>query len=88
MQQWCFTLGLSISCAVDVLIVLSMCFYLQTTRTGFKTYVIYILRIEESVVYRKLFLTFLPVHIMVAIRMDHIVDRIMLYTFNNGSITW
>ncbi|EIM83211.1 uncharacterized protein STEHIDRAFT_170545 [Stereum hirsutum FP-91666 SS1] len=53
---WCFTLGLSISCAVDVLIVLSMCFYLRTSRTGFKT-------------------------------VDHIIDMIMLYTFNNGSIT-
>ncbi|EIM83197.1 uncharacterized protein STEHIDRAFT_159793 [Stereum hirsutum FP-91666 SS1] len=34
---WCFTLGLSLSSATDIIITLSMCFYLQTSRTGFQT---------------------------------------------------
>ncbi|KAI0065815.1 hypothetical protein BV25DRAFT_1897903 [Artomyces pyxidatus] len=51
-----FTLGLALSSALDVLIAFAMCFYLQTSRTGFG-------------------------------KMDHIIDLIMIYTFNNGALT-
>lgn len=54
-SQWVFTLGLSLSTALDVLIAAAMCYYLQKSRTGFE-------------------------------RMDHLVDVLLVYTFNNVSI--
>ncbi|EPQ59984.1 hypothetical protein GLOTRDRAFT_118447 [Gloeophyllum trabeum ATCC 11539] len=54
--QWVFTLGLVTSVVVDVLVTLSLCHYLQTSRTGFSD-------------------------------MDQVIDTIMLYTINNGSLT-
>ncbi|KAH9169097.1 hypothetical protein EDB89DRAFT_1908849 [Lactarius sanguifluus] len=51
-----FTLGLSTACTVDIGITVAMCYFLQTSRTGFG-------------------------------EMDHIIDTIMLYTFNTGALT-
>jgi hypothetical protein len=51
-----FTLGLSLSSAVDVVITTGMCYYLQESRRGFGT-------------------------------MDEVIDTIIFYTINNGSIT-
>ncbi|KAH9052312.1 hypothetical protein EDB87DRAFT_530436 [Lactarius vividus] len=51
-----FTLGLSMACTVDIGITASMCYFLQTSRTGF----------GET---------------------DHVIDTIMLYTFNTGALT-
>ncbi|KZV70251.1 hypothetical protein PENSPDRAFT_451378 [Peniophora sp. CONT] len=53
---WVFTLGLSLSSALDILIAGAMCYYLQASRTGFEG-------------------------------MDHIIDVLLLYTFNNGALT-
>ena len=54
-SQWVFTLGLSLSSALDVMIAAAMCYYLQASRTGFEG-------------------------------MDHIIDVLLLYTFNNVSV--
>ncbi|KAH9029146.1 hypothetical protein EDB85DRAFT_1892155 [Lactarius pseudohatsudake] len=51
-----FTLGLSTACTVDIGITVAICYFLQTSRTGFG-------------------------------EMDHIIDTIMLYTFNTGALT-
>ena len=53
-HQWVFTLGLSLSSALDVMIAAAMCYYLQQSRTGFEG-------------------------------MDHIIDILLFYTFNNVS---
>ncbi|EPQ59990.1 hypothetical protein GLOTRDRAFT_97407 [Gloeophyllum trabeum ATCC 11539] len=53
---WIFTLGLATSAAVDVLIAVSLCYFLRSNRTGFGS-------------------------------MDYVIDTIMLYTINNGSLT-
>jgi len=51
-----FTLGLTFSSAVDVIITFGMCFYLQGSRRGFGT-------------------------------MDDVIDSIIIYTINNGTLT-
>ncbi|KAI9507511.1 hypothetical protein F5148DRAFT_107997 [Russula earlei] len=51
-----FTLGLSISSVVDVVITSGMCYYLQESRRGFGT-------------------------------MDEVIDSIIVYTINNGTLT-
>jgi hypothetical protein len=51
-----FTLGLSLSSAVDVVITVGMCYYLQESRRGSGT-------------------------------MDEVIDSIIFYTINNGSLT-
>ncbi|KAI0249990.1 hypothetical protein BJV78DRAFT_625818 [Lactifluus subvellereus] len=51
-----FTLGLSLSSAVDIVITIGMCYYLQESRRGFGT-------------------------------MDEVIDSIIVYTINNGSLT-
>ncbi|KAH9972940.1 hypothetical protein BGW80DRAFT_275890 [Lactifluus volemus] len=51
-----FTLGLSLSSAVDVIITVGVCYYLQESRRGFGT-------------------------------MDEVIDTIIFYTINNGSLT-
>ncbi|KAI0321199.1 hypothetical protein OF83DRAFT_1168632 [Amylostereum chailletii] len=58
---WVFTLGLSLSSALDIMIALAMCYYLQLSRHGFGS--------------------------VPSPSMDHVIDLIMLYSFNNGALT-
>jgi len=53
---WVFTLGLSCAASLDVLITVSLCWYLSQSRTGVSS-------------------------------MDEVIDSIMLYTINNGTLT-
>lgn len=54
--RWLFTLGLALSCSVDVLITVTLWHKLRTSRTG-------------------------------SLGMDNIIDSLILYTFENGSLT-
>ncbi|KIM83161.1 hypothetical protein PILCRDRAFT_819939 [Piloderma croceum F 1598] len=54
--RWLFTLGLGLSSAVDVLITVTLCYKLRSSRTGSRG-------------------------------MDNIIDSLVLYTFENGSLT-
>ncbi|KDQ51152.1 hypothetical protein JAAARDRAFT_140685, partial [Jaapia argillacea MUCL 33604] len=53
---WVFTFGLSSASALDVLVTISLCYYLVHSRTGHSN-------------------------------MDYVIDKIMVYTINNGSLT-
>jgi hypothetical protein len=54
--RWVFTLGLSLSSGVDVIITAALCYFLKTTRT------------ESS-------------------RLNRVIDSLILYTFETGSLT-
>jgi len=54
--RWVFTLGLSLSSSADILITISLCYKLRTSRTGSRG-------------------------------MDNVIDSLVLYTFENGSLT-
>jgi len=54
--RWVFTMGLAFSSAVDLLITVSLCYYLRSSRST-------------------------------SITMNDVIDKLILYTFENGSIT-
>jgi len=54
--RWVFTLGLALSSSVDVLITVTLCYKLRSSRTG-------------------------------SLRIDNIIDSLVLYSFENGSLT-
>ncbi len=55
--KWSFTLGLALSCALDVIITASLCYFLLRNRKQTSS-------------------------------MNHVIDSLMLYAFENGSLTW
>jgi len=75
-MQTVFTLGLTLSSAVDMIITFGMCFYLQESRRGFGTWVS--------------FTDFAPYTTPTRLqpRMDEVLDSIIIYTINNGTLTW
>ncbi|KAF7428644.1 hypothetical protein PC9H_007871 [Pleurotus ostreatus] len=54
--QWSFTLGLALSCALDIIITASLCYFLLRNRKQTSS-------------------------------MNHVIDSLMLYAFENGSLT-
>jgi hypothetical protein len=54
--RWVFTLGLAFSSAVDLIITVSLCYYLRSSRSS-------------------------------SLSMNDVIDQLILYTFENGSIT-
>jgi len=54
--RWVFTLGLALSSSVEVLITVTLCYKLQSSRTGSRS-------------------------------MDNVIDSLVLYSFENGSLT-
>jgi hypothetical protein len=54
--RWVFTLGLAFSSTVDLVITVSLCYYLRSSRSS-------------------------------SLSMNDVIDRLILYTFENGSIT-
>jgi len=54
--RWVFTLGLALSSSVDVLITITLCYKLRSSRTGSRS-------------------------------LDNVIDSLVLYSFENGSLT-
>ena len=75
-MQYVFTLGLSTSTVLDVLITGILCFYLRRRRSG----------LAKSVSARRCEIT--PLNASFLHRMDRIISVLTLYTVENGMLTW
>lgn len=73
-RQWVFTVGLSSSVVVDILITASLLVILRRSRTGYST--------------RYLVLLIPRFHRLTCHSTDRIIDSITLYTVETGMITW
>lgn len=74
--QWLFTLGLALSAIIDVLITLTLCFYLRDGLNGFSRYAFSLWTYQLKKVLCKRLLS-----------MDGVIHRLLLYTINNGLLT-
>ena len=70
--QWVFTIGLSLSLSIDFLITLSLFILLHNCRTGAKGYVVLRLYSHTEALLD---------------RLDQIIDSLILYAFEAGSMT-